>query len=139
MQFASCAYEKLIQAFGSRLGQLDYEPTMGPAQQLKLWELAGDNPNLSFSPFVWRVRLALAYKGLPYEYKPWRFSDKELIKPCKTVTCLDFDGKKCLISFVVILENNTFSNSMFIVSVTVMLTPRLCLVRCLPWTMVTKG
>lgn len=59
---------------------------MAPSQQLKLWELAGDNANLSFSPFVWRVRLTLAYKGLPYEYKAWRFSDKELIQPCKTVS-----------------------------------------------------
>ena len=53
-------------------------------KQLKLWELAGDNANWSFSPFVWRVRFALAYKRLPYEYQAWRFTEKELIKPCTT-------------------------------------------------------
>ena len=56
------------------------------APKLKLWELAGDNPDWSFSPFVWRVRFALAYKGLSYEYQAWRFTEKDLIKPCKTAS-----------------------------------------------------
>lgn len=55
-------------------------------KQLKLWELAGDNAEWSFSPFVWRVRFALAYKSLPYEYQAWRFTEKELIKPCTTAS-----------------------------------------------------
>jgi len=67
---------------------------MAPVEQLKLWELAADNANLSFSPFVWRVRLALAHKGLSYEYKAWRFNDNELIKPCKTVPTLDCGDKR---------------------------------------------
>lgn len=58
---------------------------MAPTQ-LKLWELAGDNAEWSFSPFVWRVRFALAYKRLPYEYQAWRFTEKELIKPCTTAS-----------------------------------------------------
>ena len=55
-------------------------------KQLKLWELAGDNADWSFSPFVWRVRFALAHKGLSYEYQGWRFIEKDLIKPCKTAS-----------------------------------------------------
>lgn len=58
---------------------------MAPDKPLALWELAGDDPNLSFSPFVWRVRFALAHKGLAYQYKPWRFTEHNLIEPCNTV------------------------------------------------------
>ncbi|KAL3144547.1 hypothetical protein ABBQ32_004278 [Trebouxia sp. C0010 RCD-2024] len=63
-------------------------------KQLKLWELAGDNADWSFSPFVWRVRFALAYKSLPYEYQAWRFNDRDLIAPCKTVPTLDYGDKR---------------------------------------------
>lgn len=55
-------------------------------KQLRLWELAGNNADWSFSPFVWRVRLALAHKGLSYEYQAWRFTEKDLIKPCTTAS-----------------------------------------------------
>lgn len=39
-----------------------------------------------FSPFVWRVRLALYYKGQSYKSVPWRYSEKDLIKPSEKVT-----------------------------------------------------
>lgn len=61
---------------------------------MKLWELAGEDPNISISPFVWRVRLLLAYKGQSYESIPWRFMDKEAIKPCEKVPVLEYNGKK---------------------------------------------
>ena len=58
---------------------------MASAKQIKLWELAGEDPHISISPFVWRVRLLLAYKGQSYESIPWRFADKDVIKPFEKV------------------------------------------------------
>lgn len=44
-----------------------------------LYELAAADENLRFSPYCWRIRLALAHKNLPYETRPVRFTDKEII------------------------------------------------------------
>jgi len=55
-------------------------------QEMTLWELAGADPNCVFSPFVWRVRLALYYKGQSYKSVPWRCTEKDLIKPSEKVT-----------------------------------------------------
>ena len=59
----------------------DLVSKMASEQHIKLWELAGENTQISISPFVWRVRLMLAYKGQSYESIPWRFMDKDAIKP----------------------------------------------------------
>lgn len=45
----------------------------------QLFELAGADAQVRFSPYCWRIRLALAHKGLSVETQPWRFSDKEAI------------------------------------------------------------
>lgn len=45
---------------------------------LKLYELAGAD-DLRFSPYCWRIRMALAHKGLEAERIPVRFTDKHLI------------------------------------------------------------
>src|SRR4051794_5307824 len=37
-----------------------------------LHDLAGADPELRFSPYCWRIRFALAHKGLPEETVPWR-------------------------------------------------------------------
>jgi len=42
-------------------------------------DLAGADPMLRFSPYCWRIRFALAHKGLPVETIPWRFTDKAAI------------------------------------------------------------
>jgi glutathione S-transferase len=42
-----------------------------------LYDLAGADPALRFSPYCWRTKLALAHKGLTVETIPWRFTDKE--------------------------------------------------------------
>jgi len=42
--------------------------TMAP---IKLWELAGADPQRVFSPFCWASRLAVLHKGLEYESVPW--------------------------------------------------------------------
>jgi glutathione S-transferase len=48
---------------------------------ITLYELAGAEADRRFSPFCWRIRLALAHKGLPSEGVPWRFSEKEKLAP----------------------------------------------------------
>jgi glutathione S-transferase len=45
----------------------------------RLYELAGADPARRFSPYCWRIVLALAHKGLEYEGVPWRFTDKGAI------------------------------------------------------------
>lgn len=46
---------------------------------LRLFDLAGADDAVRFSPNCWRVRLALAHKGLPVETVPWRFTEKDAI------------------------------------------------------------
>ncbi|GJD51170.1 Beta-etherase [Methylobacterium crusticola] len=46
---------------------------------ITLYELAGADPDRRFSPFCWRIRLALEHKGLPFEGRPWRFTEKDAI------------------------------------------------------------
>jgi glutathione S-transferase len=44
-----------------------------------LYDLAGADPTLRFSPYCWRTRFALAHKGLPVETVPWRFTETAAI------------------------------------------------------------
>jgi glutathione S-transferase len=44
-----------------------------------LYDLAGADPDVRFSPYCWRTRFALAHKGLPVETVPWRFTDGSVI------------------------------------------------------------
>lgn len=44
-----------------------------------LYELCGIDEGLRFSPYCWRVRYALAHKGLTAETRPWYFTDKEAL------------------------------------------------------------
>jgi glutathione S-transferase len=46
---------------------------------IRHWELAGAEDDRLFSPNCWRVRMALAHKGLQAETVPWRFTQKESI------------------------------------------------------------
>ena len=46
---------------------------------LKLYELAGADPEVRFSPHCWKTRMALAHKGLDPAAVPWRFTEKEAI------------------------------------------------------------
>lgn len=45
----------------------------------QLYELRGRDPDLKFSPFVWRSRMALAHKGLDFTSVPWRFTEKDAL------------------------------------------------------------
>jgi len=44
---------------------------------IELYDLAGSNPDHRFSPYCWRVRMALAHKGLEPHTTPWRFHEKD--------------------------------------------------------------
>jgi len=46
---------------------------------LKLFDLAGRDAQLRFSPFCWRAKMALLHKHLAFETIPWRFTEKETI------------------------------------------------------------
>lgn len=46
---------------------------------IRLYELCASEPDLVFSPYCWRVRLALVHKHLPFESIPVSFMDKEKI------------------------------------------------------------
>jgi glutathione S-transferase len=43
---------------------------------ITLYELAGYDPALRFSPYCWRIRMALAHKGLEAATVAWRFHEK---------------------------------------------------------------
>jgi glutathione S-transferase len=45
----------------------------------RLYDLAAADPERRFSPYCWRIRLALAHKQLPVDTIPWRFTEKEAI------------------------------------------------------------
>ncbi|MBZ9559823.1 MULTISPECIES: glutathione S-transferase N-terminal domain-containing protein [unclassified Modicisalibacter] len=44
-----------------------------------LYDLCGIDEDLRFSPYCWRVKYALAHKGLDYQTQPWHFTDKDAI------------------------------------------------------------
>jgi glutathione S-transferase len=46
---------------------------------IRLYDLAAAEDGRRFSPYCWRVRLALAHKKLDVETVPWRFFEKEAI------------------------------------------------------------
>lgn len=46
---------------------------------IKMWDLAAAEDDRRFSPYCWRIKLALAHKGLEAETIPWRFTEKEAI------------------------------------------------------------
>jgi len=48
---------------------------------LKMFDLAGADSARRFSPYCWRIRLALAHKGLEVETIPWRFTEKSVLAP----------------------------------------------------------
>lgn len=53
---------------------------------IRLYELAARDEAIRFSPYAWRVRLALLHKGLPFEGIAWHLVDKAAIAPAKSMT-----------------------------------------------------
>jgi glutathione S-transferase len=64
---------------------------------IKLYDLAGAEDDRRFSPYCWRVKMALKHKGLPFETIPWRFTEKNVIEftGSKTVPVI-VDGKRAV-------------------------------------------
>lgn len=62
---------------------------------LTLYDLAGADASLRFSPHCWKIHMALAHKGLSAATVPWRFTDKEEIafSGQKLVPVLLHDGQ----------------------------------------------
>jgi len=50
---------------------------------ITLYDLAGAEADRRFSPFCWRVRMALAHKGLEVATVPWRFTEKDALAPTR--------------------------------------------------------
>ena len=46
---------------------------------MKLYDLAGAEDDLRFSPNCWRIKMALQHKGLAVDTVPWRFVEKDVI------------------------------------------------------------
>ena len=46
---------------------------------IRMYDLAAADPAVRFSPYCWRIRMALAHKGLDVETIAWRFTDKSAI------------------------------------------------------------
>jgi glutathione S-transferase len=62
---------------------------------IQLYDLATADPQLRFSPYCWRVKMALAHKGLTWEEIPWHFTEKDRLPDpnAGTVPILVDDGK----------------------------------------------
>jgi glutathione S-transferase len=46
---------------------------------MQLYDLAGADLERRFSPYCWRIKLALMHKGLTFDIIPWRFTEKNAI------------------------------------------------------------
>jgi len=46
---------------------------------IKLYDLAGAEDDRRFSPYCWRIKMALMHKGLAFEAVPWRYTEKDAI------------------------------------------------------------
>jgi len=44
-----------------------------------MYDLAGADEKRRFSPYCWRIHMALKHKGLPFDTRPWRFTEKDQI------------------------------------------------------------
>jgi glutathione S-transferase len=47
---------------------------------IQLYDLAGAEDDRRFSPYCWRVKMALQHKGLDFEAIPWRYTEKDRIE-----------------------------------------------------------
>jgi glutathione S-transferase len=60
---------------------------------IDLYELAGADPTIRFSPYCWRIRMALAHKSVRARILPWHFGDKKLPGGNKQVPVMVDDGE----------------------------------------------
>jgi glutathione S-transferase len=60
---------------------------------IDFYELAGADQAVRFSPYCWRVRMALAHKGVEARALPWHFGDRKLPGGSSQVPVLVDDDK----------------------------------------------
>src|SRR6201988_732112 len=53
---------------------------------ITLYDLAGAEEDRRFSPYCWRIKMALKHKGLDFETTPGRFTEKDALAPYKSAT-----------------------------------------------------
>lgn len=71
----------------------------------KLYDLAGADDAFRFSPYCWRIKLALAHKNLRYDAVPWRFTEKDAIAfSGQTKVPVLVDGKEVISDSYAIAE-----------------------------------
>jgi glutathione S-transferase len=64
---------------------------------ITLYDLAGADRELRFSPYCWRTKLALAHKQIAYETIPWHFTEKEKLAFCgQTKVPVIVDGERTI-------------------------------------------
>jgi glutathione S-transferase len=64
---------------------------------IQLYDLAGAEDDRRFSPYCWRIKMALKHKGLDFEAIPWRFTEKEKIAYTGSTTVpVIVDGKRAV-------------------------------------------
>ena len=47
---------------------------------IRMYDLAGAEDGRRFSPFCWRIKMALSHKGVPFETIAWRFGEKSALE-----------------------------------------------------------
>ena len=60
---------------------------------IELYELAGRDEDIRFSPYCWRTRMALAHKGLDANLIAWHFGEDKLPAGLRQVPVLVDNGK----------------------------------------------
>jgi glutathione S-transferase len=64
---------------------------------IQLYDLAGAEDDRRFSPYCWRVKMALKHKGLAFETIPWRYTEKDVIEFTGSTTVpVIVDGKRAV-------------------------------------------
>lgn len=48
---------------------------------IMLYDLAAADPEIRFSPYCWRTKMALVHKGLEFRTEPWRFTETATLAP----------------------------------------------------------
>ena len=64
---------------------------------IQLYDLAGAEDDRRFSPYCWRIKMALMHKGLAFETIPWRYTEKDRIAfTGSTAVPVIVDGKRAV-------------------------------------------
>lgn len=58
----------------------------GASGSVVMYDLACADETVRFSPYCWRIKYALAHKGIKCDYKAWHFAQKDMLKPSGQVT-----------------------------------------------------